>query len=217
MSLKDNIDSFKAKALPQIPDDILALMQETSAALKASGLASRALGTSDMAVDFTLTNATGDSVSLASLLRKGPVVLNFYRGGWCPYCNMELKALRDELDEIEALGASLVAITPELPDGTLSTMEKYELQFEVLTDRDCRVAAQYGLVFSVDEALRPIYQNWGSDLFKANDDPDWKLPLPATYVVAQDGKIVHSFVEEDYTQRMEPVEIIEALKRLQTD
>ena len=217
MSLKNDIENLKAKFLPQVPEKIKASMQEAEDVLRGSHLAERALGTGDDAVDFALPNAKGDMVSSAALRRDGPIVLSFYRGGWCPYCSLELKALQEVNDEIKALGASLVAISPELPDETLSTAEKNDLEFEVLSDTNNKVADQYGLSFSLAEDLRPIYKNWGADVATVNDDPDCKLPLPATYVIGQDGKILHSFTDEDYTARLEPDEILDSLRELREE
>ncbi len=217
MSLKNDIESLKAKFLPQIPDKIKASMRRAEEGLRELRLAERALGTGDIAVDFTLPNAKGEPVSSESLRKDGPLVLNFYRGSWCPYCNLELKALQDVHAEIQALGASLIAISPQLPDESLSDSEKIQLEFEVLSDVNSVVSDQYGLTFSVAEELRPIYKNWGADVATVNDDPDWKLPLPATYVINQDGRIVHAFTDEDYTARMEPDEVLESLRKLRKD
>ena len=214
MSLKNKIEGFKSKFIPQVPDQITESMRKAEEDLRALHLAERALGTGDIAIDFTLPNAKGEPVSSEALRGAGPVVLSFYRGGWCPYCSMELKALQDVNAEIKALGASLVAISPQMPDESLSTAEKNELEFEVLSDVNSSVADQYGLTFSLAEDLRPIYKNWGADVAAVNDDPDCKLPLPATYVIGQDGKIVHSFTDEDYTERLEPDEILESLREL---
>jgi len=214
MGLKSDIESLKAKFLPQIPDEIKASMRKAQDDLRKLRLAERALGTGDIAVDFTLPNAKGESVSSESLRKDGPLVLNFYRGSWCPYCILELKALQDVHTEIQALGASLVAISPQLPDESLSASEKIKLEFEVLSDVNSVVSDQYGLTFSVAEELRAIYKNWGADVATVNDDPDWKLPLPATYVIGQDGRIVHSFTDEDYTARLEPDEILDSLRAL---
>ena len=192
-------------------------MDKAQQALKDSRIAERALAAGNDAVDFTLPNARGEQVSSEALRQQGPIVVSFYRGGWCPYCGLELKALQSVNAEIEALGARLVAISPQLPDESLSTAEKNQLEFEVLSDVNSKVADQYGLTFSLDEDLRPIYKNWGADVAAVNDDPDCKLPLPATYVISQDGKIVHSFVEEDYTERLEPDEILNSLRDLRRD
>jgi len=217
MSLKNDIESLKAKFLPQIPDKIKESMRKAQDDLRKLRLAERALGTGDIAVDFTLPNAKGEPISSESLRKDGPLVLNFYRGSWCPYCNLELKALQDVHAEIQALGASLVAISPQLPDESLSDSEKIQLEFEVLSDVNSIVSDQYGLTFSLAEELRPIYKNWGADVATVNDDPDWKLPLPATYVISQDGRIVHSFTDEDYTARLEPDEVLESLRKLRKD
>lgn len=217
MSLKNDIDEFKSTFLPQIPGQLRNTMDKAQQALKDSRIAERALAAGNDAVDFTLPNARGEQVSSEALRQQGPIVVSFYRGGWCPYCSLELKALQSVNAEIEALGARLVAISPQVPDESLSTAEKNQLEFEVLSDVDSKVADQYGLTFSLDEDLRPVYKNWGADVAVVNDDPDCKLPLPATYVISQDGKIVHSFVEEDYTERLEPDEILDSLRNLRRD
>lgn len=217
MSLKKSIDTLKSRFLEQVPDEIKDIMGEAQQVLKDSRIAERALGTGQLAVDFTLPNAKGEQVSSTALRQQGPIVVSFYRGGWCPYCGLELKALQSVNAEIEALGARLIAISPQRPDESLSTAEKNQLEFEVLSDVNSKVADQYGLTFSLDEDLRPIYKNWGADVAAVNDDPDCKLPLPATYVISQDGKIVHSFVEEDYTERLEPDAILNALRDLRRD
>ncbi len=216
MSLKNRLAEFKSKSLATVPEQIIETLRKAEEALKESRLAERALAAGNDAVDFTLPNTRGEQVSSAALRQQGPIVVSFYRGGWCPYCSLELKALQKVNSEIEALGARLVAISPQVPDESLSTAEKNELEFEVLSDVKGKVADQYGLTFSLDEDLRPIYKNWGADVAVVNDDSDCQLPLPATYVISQDGKIVHSFVEEDYTERLEPEEILDSLRNLRS-
>ncbi len=217
MSLKNKLTEFKSAFLEKVPQQIVETMQKAEDALKESRLAEGALAAGNDAVDFTLPNARGEQVSSAELREQGPIVVSFYRGGWCPYCSLELKALQDVNSEIEALGARLLAISPQVPDESLSTAEKNDLEFEVLSDLKGKVADQYGLTFSLDEDLRPIYKNWGADVAVVNDDSDCKLPVPATYVISQEGKIVHAFVEEDYTARLEPNEILDSLRNLQKD
>ncbi len=172
MSLKKNIDQFKSSFLPQVSEQIKESMRKAEETLKESNLAKRALAAGNDAVDFTLPNAKGEQVSSEALRQQGPIVVSFYRSGWCPYCSLELKALQNVNSEIEALGARLVAISPQVPDESLSTAEKNELEFEVLSDTNSEVADQYGLTFSLDEDLRPIYKNWGADIAAVNDDPD---------------------------------------------
>lgn len=167
-----------------------------------------------MVKDFTLSNATGQQIVFSDILKEKSIVLSFYRGGWCPYCNMELKALQNVLPEIEANGAQLIAISPELPDKSWTTVEKNGLSFEVLSDVNNEVAKAFNLVFKMPEDLQTLYR----DQFKIqvdqhNGNNDYELPLSATYVIGQDGKIKYHFVEERYTVRAEPADIIKALKK----
>lgn len=161
-----------------------------------------------------MPNATGQIVSLAEVLTRGPVVLSFYRGGWCPYCNLELQALQRHLPEIREMGASLLAVSPQTPDNSLSTAEKHQLQFDVLSDQGDQVARTYGLVFTVPPELHSIYRQWGIDIPAWNGDESWELPLPATYVIDRGGIIRSAFVNLDYTQRMEPADILRELRAL---
>ena len=176
-----------------------------------SDVGNNAPGKDDKAPDFELPNVRGGSVQLAELLKDGPVVLNFYRGGWCPFCNLEFKALSDILPQIKAKGAMLVGVSPETPDASLSTIEQHKLPFEVLSDTGNQIAERYGLVMTIYEELRPLYSQWGMDIPAANGDDSYQLPLPATYVIKQDGTIQACYVNKDYTTRMEPQDILAAL------
>jgi peroxiredoxin len=139
-------------------------------------------------------NSTTIRVPLSDLLQHGPVVVAFYRGGWCPYCNLELRALQKSLPEIEKLGAQLVAISPQTPDSSLSTQQKDKLRFQVLSDKHSAVARQFGLVFTLPEEIRTIYKGFGHDLAVRNGDDSFELPFPATYVIGQDRIIRFAFV-----------------------
>ena len=139
------------------------------------------------APDIVLPDATGQSFAVADLLAKGPVIVTFYRGGWCPYCNLELKAYQAVLPRIAAAGASLVAISPEKPDDTLSTLEKNALTFPVLSDVGQRVGKAFGLVYAFTDELRSVYDGFKLDIPAKNGSPDqWALPLSATYVIGPD-------------------------------
>jgi len=212
MTLKKSIGDFKEKFLQQVPQRIQSVMHKAEQKLKRSQILKHALSVGDRAVDFTLPNVEDEPVLLADLRANGAVVLSFYRGGWCPYCNLELRALQNINDDIRALGAQLVAVSPQNPDESLSTAQKRGLEFEVLSDSNNKVAAQYGLSFSLDESLRPIYEQWGADVAAVNNDPECMLPVPATYIIETDGTILHAFAEEDYTQRMEPEEVLKVLR-----
>ena len=214
MTLSQELANFRQQFLGQVDSTTLAIMNQATNDLIDSGIVDQTLKVGDKAPDFTLPNATGESINLQQLLQQGAVVLSFYRGGWCPYCNLELRALQQALPEIKALGANLITVSPQTPDNSLSTAEKNELTFEVLSDIGNKVAREYGLVFTLPEQLRPIYQNFGIDLPAYNGDPTFDLPIPATYVIAADGKVVLAFANADYTQRLEPTEIISTLQNL---
>ena len=213
-SLNEEMDRLKREFLSGVPEDIKQTLMQAAQELAASGLAERAVNVGTRAPDFELPNVHGTPVRLSAQLARGPVVLSFYRGGWCPFCNLELAALQRRLPEIKALGAALIAVAPQTPDHSLSTAEKHALEFEVLSDVGDRVAHDYGLVFQVAEALRPIYRSWEIDLPAWNGDESWELPAPATYVLDRDGVVRAAHVDTDYTQRMEPLEILAALRAL---
>jgi peroxiredoxin len=143
-------------------------------------------------------------------------VVSFYRGGWCPYCNLELRALQAVLPQVRALGAHLVAISPQTPDESLSTAEKNALAFQVLSDTGSRTARGFGIAFDLAEELRPIYARFGHALPDRNGDDTWVLPIPATYVVGQNGRIALGYVDVDYRNRLAPSEVVEALEQITT-
>jgi peroxiredoxin len=213
-TLKDEIDAYNAAKQEKVPAEILATMAEATEELKRSGIEDRALKTGDTMPDFELPNQHGERRRLSDYLAKSPVVLNIYRGGWCPYCNMEMKALHDALPAIESHGARLVGMAPETPDKAISTAERHGIAIDILGDAGNKVAEQMGLVFELPQALRPIYEKFGTDLAAYNGDASFKLPVPATYIIGQDGVIVYDFVNADYTVRLEPSEIVAKLAEL---
>lgn len=212
MSLTQDLAHLRSQLRANFSEETKATMDRATQELTHSGIVEQSLQVGDKAPNFALPNAVGETVQLQDLLKAGPVVIAFYRGQWCPYCNLELRALQQHVGEIKALGATLVAISPQTPDNSLSTREKNELTFEVLSDVGNRVAKQFGLVFTLPEELRPIYQHLGIDLPAHNGDDTFELPLAATYIVAADGTIVHAFVDADYTKRLDPQEIVAALQ-----
>ena len=167
------------------------------------------------APSFDLPDPEGKSISLNSLLEKGPVVITFYRGNWCPYCNLQLRALQARLDDIYALGATLVAISPQVPDGSLTKDEISIMDFIVLTDQDAKVALQYGVAWEVPEFLMEHMRvDRKLDLEKINYGNGSILPIPATFILGREGVVTWNYVNVDYRTRSEPDEIIEALKKL---
>ena len=182
--------------------------------LIASGLADRSIKQGNKAPDFVLPDVRGENVQLSQLLAKGPVVLIFYRGGWCPYCNLALRSYQAILPEIEQAGATLVAVSPQTPDNSLSASEKMELRFPVLSDSGNTVARAYGLVFTEAPEVQSLRLERGVDFSKINGDETGEIPVPGSYVIAQDGTITLAFVDPDFTHRLEPAAILTALEQL---
>ncbi|WP_272024014.1 peroxiredoxin-like family protein [Olleya namhaensis] len=178
-----------------------------------SGILDTALNVGDKALDFSLKNQLNQTVSLYDQLKDGPVVLTWYRGGWCPYCNITLHYLQDKLPEIKTAGATLLALTPELPDNSLNTSEKNNLEFSVLSDVGNVIGKNYGVVFELTPEVATIYNN-GFGLNEKNGDASNQLPLAATYVIDTNGIIQYAFLDADYTKRAEVSEIVTALKKL---
>ncbi|TVY73553.1 Peroxiredoxin Q-chloroplastic-like protein [Lachnellula suecica] len=158
---------------------------------------------------FALSDATGKQVSSADLLAKGPLLINFYRGEWCPFCNIELRALQQRLPEFESKGVTLVAISPELPNTSLTTTEKHELKFTVLSDVGNKFARELGIVWDMPDELRPIFDKLGHDLKAKNGDDSFAVPIPATILVDGKGVVRNVYAEPNYTKRLEPQVIME--------
>ena len=212
MSLTETLAEVATGSAKRMPAEAIATMEQATADFKAAGIGASALGAGDTLPDATLTDATGKPVTLSDLLAKGPLILNFYRGGWCPYCNFEMKAYQDLLPEITAAGASLAGVTPEKPDYALTTIEKNALTYPVLTDAGNEFAKALGLVFELTGDLKALYEGFGLDLPKVNQESGWTLPIPAVYVIGSDGKILFADVDLDYRRRAEPSDAIAALK-----
>ncbi|WKN32825.1 peroxiredoxin-like family protein [Porifericola rhodea] len=213
MSLQAELEAYKEKFLQKADQNKIEAFEGGIQEVIQSGILKQALNTGDQAISFTLKNAKGQEVSLDNYLEKGPVVLTWYRGGWCPYCNLSLKHLQQYLPQFKKEGANLLALTPELPDKSLSTQEKNELEFEVLSDVNNTVARQYGLVFQLNDTVSGYYKQ-AFDLEVYNGNNSDELPLAATYVIDSSGKIRYAFLDADYRNRAEPEEVLKQLKQL---
>ncbi|MBP0019905.1 MAG: AhpC/TSA family protein [Cyanobacteria bacterium SBLK] len=195
-----------------LPDKLTVIDKEIERITR-SGIVENCLQVGDRIPDFSLLDTDGETIDLQTLLTKELLVISFYRGNWCPYCNLELKALETIYQTIKTLNASLVAISPQNRKYSLSMREKRKLSFPVLSDPDNQIARLFGIVHQVPEHLWHIYQELQADFTKYNQHPALELPLPATFI-CQAGTIAYSFVDPDYTQRLDPVEIVSILKQL---
>lgn len=218
MTLQARLDAFKAdfqagKPPYNVPPEVIQTMHRATAELIASGAAARALKAGDKAPSCTLNDPEGQPVSSADLLAKGPLVVSFYRGMWCPYCNMELQALQATLPEFARLGASLVAISPQTAVNGRKSVRQNALGFPILSDTHNDVAAAFGLRFALPDYLVELYKSLKNDLPAFNGEASWTLPMPARYVIGQDGTILYAEVNPDYTRRPEPEDMLPALRR----
>ncbi len=205
----------RAAAAPKLDAADRAVMEQAAATL-AEAMPDPGLPVGARAPDFTLPNAFGDEVRLAEILAQGPVVLTFYRGAWCPYCNLQLRTLQQALPQLEAHGARLIAVTPQVPDQSRKQLEADGYPFEILSDLDDQVMQAYDLYFEVPADLSAVYQNrLDLDLADYNGPGRYVLPVPATFVIDTDGVIRAAFADVDYRQRMEPTAIVSALAKLQ--
>ncbi|MEZ5817713.1 MAG: peroxiredoxin-like family protein [Hyphomicrobiaceae bacterium] len=212
MSLQNELEAFKATWTNRVGLAIAQMMTDDNAALLP--LAAKAIKAGDRFPPITLTDQLGRAVDVAALAAERPLVVTFYRGGWCPYCNLELRAYQKVLPEITRLGARLIAITPETPDNALTTAEKNDLAFTVLSDEHGRLADALGIRFELSDAVKSYFVKAGHDLPARNGDDRWSLPMPATYVIEKGGRIALAFVDPDYRKRLEPSEAIAALAAL---
>ena len=208
--------NFEAGAPPyNVPASVHELMHRATDELIASGAAERALRAGDRAPEFTLKNSDGHEVSSRDLLARGPLVVTFYRGVWCPYCNMDLHALQEALPAIREHGGQLLAISPQTQSNSRKSQRDNNVTFPILSDFGNEVAARFGLRFTLPEYLIELYRDtFKNDLSRINGDSSWSLPMPARYVIGTDGVIAYAEVNPDYTHRPAPEELLPVLSAL---
>lgn len=219
MTLQARLDAFKAdfeagKPPYNVTPSAIETMHRATTELIASGAAEKALKAGDKVPFFTLNDPEGNPVNSADLLNRGPLVISFYRGVWCPYCNMELQALQAVKSKFDDLGASLVAISPQTAPNSRKSVRQNNLTFPILSDTNGEVAAAFGIRFELQDYLIDLYKSLKNDLPTFNNDPSWTLPMPARYVIAQDANIAYAEVNPDYTRRPEPDDMLPTLRQL---
>jgi peroxiredoxin len=212
-TLRKQLDAKAAGFKQKAPAEKIKLYEGGIEQVRATGIERTAKNVGDGAPDFALSDASGKTVKLSDLLKKGSVVLTWYRGGWCPYCNIALAAMQKKLPEIKAQGAELVAISPELPGKAAATAKKVQLDFTVLSDVGNKVARQYGVAFKLPDPIAKAYSGF-FDIEAYNGDRSNVLPMAATYVIDTKGVIRWAFVDADYKKRAEPADVVAALRRL---
>lgn len=215
MTLQTELDTFRAAWESRVGEAIAKLIAGDIEDLRASVILDRAAKAGDaMPVTANLLDAHGRAFDLAALVAEKPLIITFYRGGWCPYCNLELRAYQTLLAEIEAAGGALVAVTPELPDHAMTTAEKNDVAFTVLSDVGGAFSSALGIRFTLSDAVRPFYEKAGHALPDRNGDGTWALPMPATFVIHRGGTIAEAFIEPDYRKRLDPRAALAVLQSL---
>jgi peroxiredoxin len=209
-------DHMNDSMATQVPSALMNGFAAAAERMDAIDFAARAPRVGDPAPDFTLPDHNGDEVSLSGLLRDGPVVLIFYRGEWCPYCNLQLRTFQARLEELAEYGAQLVAVSPQTPDHSLSMAARNELRFHVLSDVGAKVIDRYGLRYEVDVETRDLLRAVGNDLVAYNGEVGWTLPAAATLVVSSSGYVRFASVRGDWTERTEPTEVLSVLAEMAT-
>jgi peroxiredoxin len=211
-TLRARLEEITANTRKYVPAEKLAITQRAIEELRRSGLAQCAFPVGARAPEFELADGDGKLFRSAEALSRGRLVLSFYRGRWCPYCVAELESLRDVLPQIQAAGASLVAISPQTPKQSYFTADQHELRFPVLSDPGNRVARQFGLAYRLPPELEGLYRAIFINLPLANGDQSWELPLPATYILERDGTVLYAFADPDHMRRAEPAELLDRLR-----
>jgi len=204
MSLAAELQAVYEASHKAMPAEASQIILKTTADFKASYDPASAIQVGKLLPAFTLPDALGQNISSASLISKGPLLISFYRGEWCPFCNLELRSLQKLLPQLTAKGVTLVAISPELPDTSLETKEKLELSFTVLSDVGNKLAREIGIVFKHPEKMGDLLKNSGVDFEKRNGDASLEVPVPATFLVDGKGVIRNAFVDADFAKRLEP-------------
>jgi peroxiredoxin len=211
LSLQEQLEELTLKLRTLVPAERLAIVEHAAEELKSSGLDGHALQQGDHAPQFELPDGDGMTWRSDELLRNGPLVIVFYRGRWCAYCNTQLQALQEVHSQIAAAGAALVAISPQTQKHSYMTRDMHKLRFPILSDQGNVVARKFGLVYRLSSEMQNLYESIYTKLPGYNGDQSWELPLPATFVIKTDGTISYSKVDADWRQRSEPSEILRNL------
>jgi peroxiredoxin len=211
-SLQQSLDAYREGWATRVGDEISTLFANDINDLRSSGILERASKRGDQFPRAAkLLDAHSKAFDISDVLDRGPAIVTFYRGGWCPYCNLELRAYQALLPEIEAASASLIAISPELPDHSLTTAEKNDLAYPVLSDVNGELADALGIRFELSDNVRPYYEKAGHNLPERNGSGTWALPIPATFVIAKGGEVIATFIDPDYRKRTDPRVALNAL------
>ncbi|MEO1053011.1 MAG: peroxiredoxin-like family protein [Bacteroidota bacterium] len=215
MTLQERLDKLKVKIEGRMPSEYVEIMHESTRSLEDSGMGDGVLKVGDKAPVFELPNQNGQLISSEQLLKNGPLIITFYRGIWCPYCNTDLAYLKRYEDQVKDMGATMVSISPQTSNFNLQIIEQQRLGFDLLSDAQNDIAAAFGLRWEMVDPLRSLYNdNFRVSLPSYNGDDSWTLPVPARFIIETDGIIKYAEYSIDYTKRPNPDVLINELQTL---
>ncbi|MBU2974598.1 peroxiredoxin-like family protein [Zobellia sp. B3R18] len=212
MTLQEQLKQMRHASMERMPQSIMKVFTDSIADIRKSQLKENALQVGDYVPDMNLQNSNGNNLWLSNLIEQEFLILNFYRGGWCPYCNMELREYERLRKSFNQLNTDIVGISAEIPELANTTTNKNGISFPVLTDIDAQSMKAVGIVFQLDEASKKEFKNFGMDFTKIHGNSNFELPVPAVYVINKNMQIVYTHFEEDYMTRLEPTELLKNLK-----
>ncbi|MDD9950634.1 MAG: peroxiredoxin-like family protein [Zetaproteobacteria bacterium] len=215
--LQPQLDALKAKFKASLPAEKLAAMEEANQALLDSLSTTNAIAVGDQLPPFALPNQYGETITSQALLQGKHLVVSFFRGVWCPYCNLEVKALEAYVEQFRAANAEIVVISPQVQAWAQKSVQDNRLSFDVLSDLGNHYAAQLGIRFVQTPAIQKIYQDFKLTLPRYNGDESWSLPMPTRLVVHSSGRVVYADIHPDYTHRPEPAETLRILQQIERD
>lgn len=215
MTLEEQVKQTRDSIMERMPTEIMQVFENSISEIRANKLKENALQVGAKIPNHSLTDVDGDTVKLKSFIQYDYLILNFYRGGWCPYCNMELREYERLVNDFKEQGVGIIAVSPETPELATETIIKNVLSFPVLTDTNAQFMKKIGLVFKLDEDSKREFVNFGMDFTKINGNENFELPVPAIYVINKEMEVVFVHFEEDYMTRLEPTELLEKMKNKQ--
>ena len=213
-TLQQQIAQFRETFRTMVPAENVSIIEKSLQKQKLNRGLEGILKVGDSVSDFSLRDIFGERINLGELLKSGPLVIKFYRGGWCPYCNLELMAYQHSLNDFKNAGANVLALSPEILNQATETADKNRLTFSIATDEELAIARSFGLVFELNEELRYLYRKFNHPLSEKNTNGLWQLPVPATYVIGQDKRVSFASVNLDYRERVEPQIVLDHVRRM---
>ncbi len=205
-SLTEQLDQKRQKGSKSMPAHVKKEFSRALKELKASGIEQKAVKHGQMVPSFKI-----NGLDFKNFYTKKPVVLKFYRGNWCPYCQIEMNAYEKSKDKIEAKGYQLIVLTPDTKKEIKKFRNKQSISFSIFQDKDNYIAKKFGIAFKLDEKVEKLYQGFGINLKRNQENDMGELPLPGTYVIDKKGKIKFAFIDADYTKRLDPIELLKHL------